>query len=239
MTLGNCEPVSFQLCCQCYDITNASVVFQSATATCSALEKEVSFFGSHQMSYPVPTGKNDDFSPRSPSLKKVSKRGLTERGGARAAAWEDRTPSGMSTVAAAGREGAQGEGRSAQRKLRLPYCSQRTATLAPSGSLGNCRLAVGRKATPVLCQLCLDGGSSLFSYLCLYFCTCVSQHGVPWPAQMKPPQQTRAERGLSSSLTLPCTTGIAQGQRRGPEGREVRITLFLCCLFCWLDLPGW
>jgi len=76
MTLGNCEPVSFQLCCQCCDIASASMVFQSATATCSALEKEVSFFGSHQMSYPVPTGKNDDFSPWSPALMKVLKRGL-------------------------------------------------------------------------------------------------------------------------------------------------------------------
>lgn len=28
MTLGNCEPVSFQLCCQCYNIMNASMVFQ-------------------------------------------------------------------------------------------------------------------------------------------------------------------------------------------------------------------
>lgn len=239
MTLGNCEPVSFQLCCQCYDTTNASMVFQSATATCSALEKEVSFFGSHQMSYPVPTGKNDDFSPRSPSLKKVSKRGLTERGGAGAAAWEYRTPRGTSAVAAAGHEGAQGEWRWVQRKLRLPYCSQRTATLAPNGFPGICRPAVGRKATPVLCHLCLDGGFSLFSHLCLYFCTCVSQHGVPWLAQMKTPQQTRAGRRLSSSLTLPCTTGIAQGQRRGPEGREMRTTLFLCCLFCWLDFPGW
>lgn len=79
MTLGNCEPVSFQLCCQCYDIMNASMVFQSATATCSSLEKEVSFFGSHQMSYPVPTGKNNDFLLWSPLLKKVLKRGLVER----------------------------------------------------------------------------------------------------------------------------------------------------------------
>lgn len=69
VTLGNCERVSFQLCCQCYDTANASMVFQSATATCSALEKEVSFFGSRQISYPVPTGKNSGFSPWSPLLK--------------------------------------------------------------------------------------------------------------------------------------------------------------------------
>lgn len=43
------------------------------------------------MSYPVPTGKNDDFSPWSPSFKKVFKRGLMERGKIRAATSDYRT----------------------------------------------------------------------------------------------------------------------------------------------------
>lgn len=146
MTLGNCEPVSFQLCCQCYETTTASMVFQSATATCSALEKEVSFFGSHQMSYPVPTGKNDDFSPWSPSFQKDLKRNQLERGDRRAAVPEYR----MDMAGAPGHESAQGEGWF--RKLRLSYCSHGTVTLGLSGSPVNCRLVLGRKATPILCQ---------------------------------------------------------------------------------------
>lgn len=231
MTLGNCEPVSFQLCCQCYDITSASMVFQSATATCSTLEKEVSFFGSHQMSYPVPTGKNDDFSPWSPSLKKVLKRGLMERGDERAAGWD--YEHGRSTWAC----GCPGWG-SIQRKLRLSYCSRRTVTLALSGSPENCRLALGRKATSVLWQfgvwLGVPPSSAISAYISVYaYHSAVSLDSPGWNHHSKLGQ---------AGVRLPprhCSTGIAQGQRCGPESGETRITWFLCCLFCWLDFPDW
>lgn len=173
MTLGNCEPVSFQLCCQLYDITNASMVFQSATATCAALEKEVSFFGSHHMSYPVPTGKNDDFSPWSPLLKKVLKRGRMERGDKRAAVWEYRTLGGASTVATPG-----------MRVPRAKVDSEKTPTILlltedcdPGSVWVSSKLHSGsrQKSNPHFVSVqCLDGVSSLFSYLCIYFYNCVS-----------------------------------------------------------------
>lgn len=95
--------------------------------------------------------------------------------------------------------------------IHLPFCSQRTVTLALSGSPVKYRLTLGRKATPILHHFSAWMGAPTSSYLSGCTSVCVGQHCVPGLTQTKSPWQTEACWRLSLFLTLLCTT--AQGQR--------------------------
>ena len=115
-----------------------------------------------------------------------------ERGDKRAAVWEYRTPSGTTMVVAPGREGAQGEGQFRGSSIYLTAHSRLWLWLWV-GLQVNCRLALGRKAAPILRQFNVWMGVPPSSAISVYISVSVYHSSVSldsprWIHHSKPGQ---------------------------------------------------